>query len=77
MEKYGDAKLPELLYVLADCPKARSQSVYDQCKAMYGKTADGARRRAWSHLERNSLSKTTRMPNNLQEENNAATLRAV
>jgi hypothetical protein len=37
MEKYGDAKLPELLYVLADCPKARSQSVYDQCKAMYGK----------------------------------------
>jgi hypothetical protein len=33
MERYGDAKLPELLYVLADCPKARSQSVYDRCKA--------------------------------------------
>ena len=37
MEKYGDAKLPELLDVLADCPKARSQSVYDQCKVVYGK----------------------------------------
>jgi hypothetical protein len=37
MEKYGDAKLPELLYVLADCPKARSQSVYDRCKVRYGK----------------------------------------
>ena len=37
MEQYGDAKLPELLYVLADCPKARSQSIYDRCKAVYGK----------------------------------------
>ena len=37
IERYGDAKLPELLYVLADCPKARSQSVYDRCKAVYGK----------------------------------------
>jgi hypothetical protein len=34
MEKYGDAKRPELLHVLADCPKARSQSVYDRCKAV-------------------------------------------
>jgi hypothetical protein len=51
MEQYGDAKLPELLYVLADCPKARSQSVDDRCKVVYGKTADGARRRAWSHLD--------------------------
>ena len=34
MEKYGDAKLPELLYVLADCPKARPASVYDRCKAL-------------------------------------------
>jgi hypothetical protein len=25
MEKYGDAKLPELLYVLADCPKAKGR----------------------------------------------------
>ena len=37
MEKYGDAKLPELRYVLANCPKARSPSVYDQCKVRYGK----------------------------------------
>ena len=37
MEQYGDAKLPELLTILADCPKARSQSVYDRCKAAYGK----------------------------------------
>ena len=37
IEKYGDAKLPELLHVLADCPKARSVSVHDRCKAVYGK----------------------------------------
>jgi hypothetical protein len=34
MEKYGDAKLPELLY--ADCPKARSQSIRDRCRVRYG-----------------------------------------
>ena len=37
MEQYGDARLPELLDVLADCPKARAASVYDRCKAVYGK----------------------------------------
>ena len=37
MEQHGDARLPELLDVLADCPKGRSQSVYDRCKAVYGK----------------------------------------
>ncbi|HZZ24534.1 MAG TPA: hypothetical protein VFE60_18990 [Roseiarcus sp.] len=37
IEQYGDARLPEPLDVLADCPKARSQSVYDRCKAVYGK----------------------------------------
>jgi hypothetical protein len=37
MEQYGDARLPELLDMLADCPKARTQSVYDQCKVVYGK----------------------------------------
>jgi hypothetical protein len=37
MEQYGDAKLPELLYILADCPKAKAASVYDRCKAVYGK----------------------------------------
>jgi hypothetical protein len=37
MEQYGDAKLPELLTVLADCPKARSQASTTECKAVYGK----------------------------------------
>ena len=37
MEQYGDAKLPELLYVLADCPKAKAARIYDRCKAVYGK----------------------------------------
>jgi hypothetical protein len=37
MEQHGDAKLPELLSVLADCPKARSVSVHDRCKAVYGR----------------------------------------
>ena len=37
MEQYGEAKLPELLYILADCPKAEATSVYDRCKAVYGK----------------------------------------
>ena len=36
MEKYGDAKLPELRHVLANCPKARAFSVHDQCKVRYG-----------------------------------------
>jgi hypothetical protein len=36
IEKYGDAKLPELRHVLANCLKARSHSVYDQCKVRYG-----------------------------------------
>jgi hypothetical protein len=37
MEQHGDARLPDLLYVLADCPKAKAASVYDRCKAVYGK----------------------------------------
>ena len=37
MEQHGDAKLPDLLYELADCPKARSISIHDRCKAVYGK----------------------------------------
>jgi hypothetical protein len=36
MEKYGDARLPELLYILADCPKARAFSIHDRCKVRYG-----------------------------------------
>lgn len=36
IEKYGDAKLPELRHVLANCPKSKSFSVRDQCKVRYG-----------------------------------------
>jgi hypothetical protein len=35
MESHGDAKLTVLLQTLADCPKARSVSIYDRCKAVY------------------------------------------
>jgi hypothetical protein len=35
LEKHGDAKLTELLVTLANCPKARSASVYDRCRAVY------------------------------------------
>ena len=30
----GDAKLTDLLVRLADCPKARSVSIHDRCKAV-------------------------------------------
>jgi hypothetical protein len=36
IEKYRDARLPELLY-LADCPKARAFSIHDRCRVVYGK----------------------------------------
>ena len=35
MAEHGDAKLIDLLVTLADCPKARSVSVHDRCKAVY------------------------------------------
>ena len=35
LEEHGDAKLTDLLVTLADCPKARSASVHDRCKAVY------------------------------------------
>jgi hypothetical protein len=35
MERYGDAKLTDLLLMLADCQKAHSASVHDRCKAVY------------------------------------------
>jgi len=34
MAEHGDTKLTELLATLADCPKARSFSTYDRCKAV-------------------------------------------
>jgi hypothetical protein len=33
--QHGDAKLTDLLQTLTDCPKARSPSVHDRCKAVY------------------------------------------
>jgi len=35
VEQHGDAKLTDLLQTLTDCPKARSMSVHDRCKAVY------------------------------------------
>jgi hypothetical protein len=35
MAEHGDAKLTELLATLAGCPKARSFSNYDRCRAVY------------------------------------------
>jgi hypothetical protein len=40
IELYGDMKLPELRHVLADCPKAKSQSIHDRCRRVrYGEDA--------------------------------------
>jgi hypothetical protein len=36
MEQYGDAKLPELRHVLANCPKAHAHSIHDRCRVRYG-----------------------------------------
>jgi hypothetical protein len=36
MEKYGDAKLPDLRHTLANCPKANALSINDRCKVRYG-----------------------------------------
>jgi hypothetical protein len=35
MAEHGDAKLTDLLVMLANCVKARSFSVHDRCKAVY------------------------------------------
>jgi hypothetical protein len=34
MADHGDAKLTELSATIADCPRARSVSVHDRCKAV-------------------------------------------
>jgi hypothetical protein len=39
MAEHGDAKLTELLVTLANCPKARSTSIYDRCKVVYEELA--------------------------------------
>jgi hypothetical protein len=35
MESHGDAKLTDLLHILADCPKARSGSIHNRCHVVY------------------------------------------
>jgi hypothetical protein len=35
IEQYGDAKLPELRHVLANCPKAHAHSIHDRCRVRY------------------------------------------
>ena len=37
IEQYGDARVPDLLQALAQCPKGKSHSIYDRCKVVYGK----------------------------------------
>jgi hypothetical protein len=35
LERHGDVKLTGLLLPLAACPKARSASIHDRCKARF------------------------------------------
>jgi hypothetical protein len=35
IERYGDAKLPDLLQALAGCPKVRSSSIHDRCAVRF------------------------------------------
>jgi hypothetical protein len=35
-EKYRAIKLPDLRHVLANCPRAQSQSIHDGCRVRYG-----------------------------------------
>ena len=37
LEEHGDARLTDLLQALTDCPKTRSASVHDRCKAVYAR----------------------------------------
>jgi hypothetical protein len=43
LEEHGDAKLTELLVTLAQCPKAKSASMYDRCNAVYEGLVEGLR----------------------------------
>jgi hypothetical protein len=36
IEQYGDTRLPDLRHILADCPKAGSQSIHDRCRVRFG-----------------------------------------
>ena len=43
LEEHGDAKLTELLVTHAQCPKAKSASMYDRCNAVYEGLVEGLR----------------------------------
>jgi hypothetical protein len=42
IDEHGDAKLTDLLVILANCPKARSTGVYDRFRAVYERLGDRA-----------------------------------
>ena len=52
MAEHGDAKLTVLLQTLADCPKARSVSIYDRCRAVYEGLGTRLRSRPLSVIQR-------------------------
>jgi hypothetical protein len=35
IERHGDAKLPDLLEALTNCPKVRSASIHDRCAVRF------------------------------------------
>jgi hypothetical protein len=35
VEEHGDANLTELIVTLTNCPKARSASIHERCKAVF------------------------------------------
>jgi hypothetical protein len=39
MERHGDAKMTDLLQTLANCPKACSANIHDQCRAVFERLA--------------------------------------
>jgi hypothetical protein len=40
IEQYGDAKLPDLRHMLANCPKAHAASIYDRVQGGFVSLAD-------------------------------------
>ena len=39
IERYGNTKLTDLLVEIVDCPKTRSVSIHDRCRATFEKLA--------------------------------------
>jgi hypothetical protein len=44
MERRGDAKLTDLLQTLASCPKVRSASIHDRCRAVFERLSQASQR---------------------------------